>query len=92
MTPVSLGNMGVIEVSKEELLTPRVEPDDYVALFEQQARELRALLDWRERVRTAFNVVDESVKMLPRDSQVAVDGASFSRLGMLIEFGGDLNP
>ena len=64
--------------------------NDEQALLEKQARELQQLRDWRERVRAAFNVVDESVKRLPRDSQVSVDGVSFSRLGILIEFGGNL--
>lgn len=61
---------------------------DEQALLDQQAKELQALRDYRKAVRNAYEIVDESAKKLPRDTQIAVDGAALRRLGLLIEFGG----
>ena len=74
-------------MGKPELLTPHIEPDDYVSLLEKQARELQALRDWRERVRRSFAVVDESVLNVMRTDLVSVDQKALSRLGLLIEHG-----
>lgn len=61
--------------------------NDEQSLLEQQARELQALRDWRERVRRSFAVVDESVLNVMRTDRVSVDQQALSRLGLLIEHG-----